>query len=93
LAAIAPVLAANVIEALPAGNVSDAGTVKAVAELDSGTTAEAVGDLDRVTVQEVLALDVNVVASHCTEETTTGETRATKAVCENPSRVAVIVAF
>jgi hypothetical protein len=62
-----------------ADTVTEAGTVKTdAALLERVTTVAAVVDLESVTVQVVLALDVKLAAAHCKADTVTGATGAIK---------------
>ena len=64
-----PVLAPNVAEVALAGTVTDPGTVRADGTLlASATTVLAAVDMDRVTVQAVLALAARVAGAHCSED-------------------------
>ena len=65
LLAILPAVAVNVAEVDPAATASDAGTVSAALFEDSDTFAPPVGaELVRVSVQVLVALDVNVLGEH-----------------------------
>ena len=61
----APVLAVNVAEVALAATLTEDGTVnRDEALLESVTTVLLVADLDRVTVQVVLALEARLAAAH-----------------------------
>jgi hypothetical protein len=89
------VLAVKVPEAAFAPIVTEAGMLNAAeAVLDSATTLPA-ADLERVTVQVVLAFDIMVAAVHWRLERVTGDTGATSESTvdlEEPFEAAVIVA-
>jgi hypothetical protein len=89
---IAPVLAVKVPADAPEATVTDAGTVRPTAELDSGTGVEAVAAFESVTVHNALVFEVKLVGLHWSEDTTAAETRDTEVFAEDPFRVAVIVA-
>ena len=78
----------------PDATVTEAGTVNtAAAELASGTLVPPVAaPLDSVTVHVVEALEVRLVAAHCSEETAIGPTRDRVTGVEDPLSVAVMVA-
>jgi hypothetical protein len=60
-----PVVALNAAEAVLAGTVTEEGTVNTdEALLESVTTVLPAEDLDRVSVQVVLALEAKVVGAH-----------------------------
>jgi hypothetical protein len=60
-----PVVALNAAEAVLAGTVTEEGTVNTdEALLESVTTVLVAEDLDRVSVQVVLALEAKVVGAH-----------------------------
>ena len=65
LFAIFPAVAVNEAEVDPAATPTDAGTVSAALFEDSDTFAPPVGaELVRVSVQVLVALDVNVLGEH-----------------------------
>ena len=88
-----PVLAPNVAEVALAGTVTEEGTVnRDGALLESATTVLPAEDLDRVTVQVVLALEGRVAAAHCREDRVmAGAVRERVADVEGPFHVAVMV--
>src|ERR1019366_3160673 len=64
-----PVVAVKVAEVALAGTLTEEGTVNADgALLASATTELPAVDLDRVTVQVVLALEARLAAAHCSED-------------------------
>jgi hypothetical protein len=80
----------NVAVVLPAPTVTEAGTVRAVALLDSVTVAPPV--FDTVAVQVELPPEPRLVGLHVNPLSTTGATSETEAVCVFPFSVAVTVA-
>ncbi len=65
-----PAVAVNVAEVALAATLTDDGTVNTVdALLVSATSVLLVEELERFTVQVVLALDVRLAAMHCSEVT------------------------
>ena len=87
---IVPALAVKVAVVLPDPTVTEAGTVKAAALLDSATVAPPV--FDTVTVQVALAPDPRLVGVQVNPLSTTGATNETAAVRVLPFSVAVMVA-
>jgi len=83
-------VAVKVADVLPDPIVTEAGTVNAVALLDSATVAPAV--FDTVTVHAALAPDPKLAGTHANPLSTTGATSDTVAVCVLPLSVAVMVA-
>jgi hypothetical protein len=80
-------------EALP-GMAMEEGTVRAcVLLVRAAESPDAGAALERVTVQEVLELASKFVVSHCREERTVAETRATEVSTDEPLSAAVTVAF
>ena len=85
-----PVLAVKVAEVALAATLTEGGTVStAAALLASVTTLLLVVDLDRVTVQVVLAFAARLVAAHCREDTAGRVVSESVADLEDPFRVAV----
>ena len=77
----------------PAGTVTDAGTVRALVELDKATVVPPEGAaLESPTVQVVLAFCARVIALHCREEIRTGATNTIDVLAEELPRVALMVA-
>ena len=72
----------NVAVALPDATATEAGTVNAAALLDSVTVAPIV--FETVTVQVELAPGPRLVGVHWSNETITGATTVSVAVCEVP---------
>src|ERR1019366_819331 len=88
-----PVVAVKVAEVALAATLTEEGTVNTDgALLASATTELPAVDLDRVTVQVVLALEARLVAAHCRAESVAGVSRERVADVEEPFSVAVIVA-
>jgi hypothetical protein len=79
---IVPAVAVNVVVVLPDATVTDDGTVNAAALSESVTVAPPV--FDAVTVQVELAPDPRLVGLHCSDETVTGATTVSVAVCVVP---------
>jgi hypothetical protein len=87
-----PVVAVKVAEVVLAGTLTEEGTVTDGTLLESATTQLPTEDLDRVTVQVVLALEARLAAAHCKAERVAGATRERVADVEEPFSVAVRVA-
>jgi len=90
----APVLAVNVAEVAFAGTVTEGGTVSTDGALfERVTTLVPAVDLERVTVQVVLALGARLPAAHCRDETVGRVVRDRLAIADGPCNVAVTVAL
>ena len=94
MAARTPVLAEKVPVVEPDATVTEAGTVKAALFVLASVTLvpPVAAPFDSVTVHVVEALDVRLVAAHCSEETAIGATSDRVAGVEDPLSVAVMVA-
>ena len=80
----------NVAEETLAATLTEAGMVNwDDALLASRTVALLIVGLDKVTVQEVLALGNRVTAAHCSEEMVGRVARASVTILDEPFRVAV----
>lgn len=88
-----PVDAEKDAEEAPEGMLTEAGIVNAEFEEESVTAAAEGTVLERVTVQEVLALAAREVAEHCSEETCSVATRGRLVEVDVPLRDAVRVAL
>jgi len=86
------VLAVKLVEVEPEAKVTEAGMLRAVEEVESGTTVKAAGPLDNVTAQDVLLFEIKLDAEHLTDETTTAEISPIETVFDEPLIAAVIVA-
>ena len=76
----------------PEATVTDAGTVSRALLSDTVTAVAAVGALERVTVQVLLADEFKLAGEHVRDVSVTGATRLRAAFCDTPLRVAVTVA-
>ena len=77
----------------PEATVTDAGTVSRALLSDTVTVVAAVGALDSVTVQVLLADEFKLVGEHASDVSVNGATRPMVAVLDTPLRVAVTVAL
>jgi hypothetical protein len=92
----APAVAWKVAEVAFAATVTEAGTVRALVEVESATAAPAApAAFESVTVHVVLVFAVRLEAAHCKDETVALVAPACNfkgAVCEEPFRDAVTAA-
>jgi hypothetical protein len=79
-----PAVAVKLALLAPDSTVTEPGTVKAAALLESDTTEFALTDFDITTVQDDEAPDPNVPGKHETDVSTAGETREIDVVCDAP---------
>jgi hypothetical protein len=92
LDAMVPAVAVKFAEVELAGTDTEAGTVRTPLFEDSDTiVAPLAVELDRVTVQVLLAPDANVAGEHCSDERLAGACSVMLPVEEAPFRVAVMV--
>ena len=83
----------NVADVALAGTVTGVGTVSTEGALLASATALLLAvAFDSVTVQVVLALAPSVVVEHCRPEIVTGVDSVIVTGCDEPFRVAVMVA-
>jgi hypothetical protein len=92
LAEIVPAVAENVALLVPDVTVTELGTVKAVALLESDTTVFAITAFDMVTVHVVTEPLARLFGAHETEFTTAGETSEIEVEGVFPPKLAVTVA-
>ena len=88
-----PAAAVKVAVVAPAATATDAGTVSRALLSDTVTVVAAVGALESVTLQVLLADEFRLVGEQASDVSVTGATRPMVAVLDTPLSVAVTVAL